>query len=358
MKLNRISLYQFKNHESLKLAFDADVTVITGKNGIGKTNVLDAVYLLSTCKSYFNPTDYQLIMHGKENCAINAVFTNGAQYDLQLTLEAGKKKKLRRNDKFYDKLVDHIGLINVVMITPDDVELVIGHSDVRRRFLDILISQIDRVYLNNLSEYQKVLDQRNAQLKLFARHRHFDDIILESYNVRLIQSGNYIHAKRAEVLGLLNEKFNQLYPRFSSGSEKVRFSYRSDLNEADFETALKNALDKDLALERTSVGVHRDDIEFEINSYPLKRFGSQGQSKSFVFALKLSQYLYFNEVLDSKPILLLDDMFEKIDEERAQKLIDMLCSDLFGQIILTDTHSERVRKHFENAGKSINFVEL
>lgn len=358
MQINQISLYQFKNHADLKLDFNADVTCIIGNNGKGKTNVLDAVYLLSTCKSYFNPTDYQLIKHGESLCAINAVFTNSNRYDLQMTIEQGKKKRLKRNDKMYDKLVDHIGLVNVVMITPDDVELVIGHSDVRRRFLDICISQTDRVYLNNLSEYNKVLDQRNAQLKLFAKHRHFDAIILESFNVRLVQSGNYIHAKRAEVLGKLNEHFNTIYPGISSGTEKVRFHYRSELNTADFETLLNQSIDKDLALERTSIGVHRDDIEFEIDGFPLKRFGSQGQSKSFVFALKLAQYQFFNEVLDSKPILLLDDMFEKIDSERAQKLIDLLCSEEFGQIILTDTHPERVRKHFENVSKSINFVEL
>jgi len=358
VRINRISLYNFKNHHDLKLDFEADITGIIGHNGRGKTNILDAVYLLSTCKSYFNPIDYQLIKHHESVCAVNGQFQNGIPVDLQMTIEQGKKKKLKKNDKFYDKLIDHIGLVNVVMVTPDDIELVIGHSDVRRKFIDICISRTDRVYLNCLSEYQKVLEQRNKQLKLFAQHRHFDAIILESYDSKLIPNGNYIHSKRAEVLGKLNQFFNEIYPAFSSGEEQVKFTYESDLNTLDFAAALKSSVDKDLALERTSVGVHKDDIEFEIDGFPLKKFGSQGQSKSFIMAFKLAQYKYIAETLGTQPILLMDDMFEKIDEVRAQKLIDRLCSGEFGQIILTDTHLDRVRKHFENVNKSIKFVEL
>ena len=358
MRINRLSLYNFKNHSELKLDFTADITGIIGNNGKGKTNVLDAIYLLSTCKSYFNAIDYQLIRHGETLCAVNAQFSDQQQTDLQVAIEQCKKKKLKRNDKQYDKLIDHIGMINVVMITPDDVELVTGHSDVRRKFIDICISQTDREYLNNLSEYQKVLEQRNKQLKLFAQHRHFDEIIIESYDAKLVPAGNYIYNKRAEVLGKLNQYFNEIYPAFSSGEEIVTFKYESDLHTRDFAAALKEEINRDLAAERTTIGIHKDDIQFEINGYPLKRFGSQGQSKSFIVALKLAQYRFLSETLDTLPILLLDDMFEKIDEVRAQRLINMLGSDQFGQIVLTDTHIERVRKHFENVNKSINFVEL
>jgi DNA replication and repair protein RecF len=358
VRINRLSLYNFKNHSDLKLDFTADITGIIGNNGKGKTNVLDAIYLLSTCKSYFNAIDYQLIKHSETLCAVNAQFYDNQQIDLQLAIEQGKKKKLKRNDKQYDKLIDHIGMINVVMITPDDVELVTGHSDVRRRFIDICISQTDREYLNNLSEYQKVLDQRNKQLKLFAQHRHFDEIIIESYDAKLVPAGNYIYKKRSEVLGKLNALFNEIYPAFSSGEEVVSFKYESDLHTRDFAAALKEEINKDLAAERTTVGLHKDDIQFEINGFPLKRFGSQGQSKSFIVALKLAQYRFLSETLGTLPILLLDDMFEKIDEVRAQRLIDMLSTENFGQIVLTDTHIERVRKHFENVNKSINFVEL
>lgn len=358
MRINRIALYNFKNHHEIKIDFSADITAIIGNNGKGKTNILDAIYLLSTCKSYFNSVDYQLIRHGETICSVNGSFQNGMPLDLQMTIEAGKKKRLKRNDKFYEKLVDHIGIVNVVIITPDDVELVAGHSDVRRKFIDICISQTDRMYLNSLSEYQKVLEQRNKQLKIFAQHRHFDKLLLESMDVKLVPAGNYIHQKRQEALAKLNKYFNELYPSFSSGEETVEFTYQSDLNTLDFAKALNDSVDKDLALERTSVGIHKDDLEFVINGFPLKKFGSQGQSKAFVLALKLAQYKYVTETLDAQPILLLDDMFEKIDETRAQKLINHLCSGEYAQIIITDTHLDRVRNHFENANKSINFVEL
>ncbi|MEZ4804681.1 MAG: DNA replication and repair protein RecF [Bacteroidia bacterium] len=252
----------------------------------------------------------------------------------------------------------HIGLINVVMITPDDIELVIGHSDVRRKFIDICISQTDRVYLNTLNEYQKTLEQRNSQLKLFSRHKHFDEIIIESYNSKLIPAANYIHKKRSEILAILNESFTTIYSELTSNNESLNFKYSSQLNDQDYSELLKDSIQKDLVLERTTIGVHKDDIVFEIGDYPLKKFGSQGQSKAFIIAFKLSQFKLFNQLLGSKPILLLDDMFEKIDENKAQKLIDLLDSEEFGQIIITDTHSDRVKKHFENGKKNIKFVDL
>lgn len=358
MHIRQLILHQFKNHASLKLDFGEEITCITGRNGAGKTNILDAVYMLSTCKSYFNPTDYQLVMHGAEKCFVTGIYTNGKQTDLQLAIEPGKRKRLKKNDKYYDKLIDHIGLIRVIMITPDDIELVNGHSDIRRKFLDICISQQDRVYLNTLSEYQKLLEQRNAQLKIFARHRHFDAIVLESLDIRLVPAAEYLHACRRSFTEKLSRAFNELYPAFSSGTEKVGFTYESDLNGNDFKTLLKESTDKDLALERTSSGVHRDDILFEIDGNPLKRFASQGQGKAFIIALKLAQHRIFTQETGVPPILLLDDMFEKIDQERADKLISMLDGDSFGQILITDTHAERVKEHFENASKSINFVEL
>ncbi len=358
VRINQLTLYNFKNHGELKIGFEADITCITGNNGAGKTNILDAIYLLSTCKSYFNAIDYQLIRHGESLCAINASFTNGQQYDLQMQIEAGKKKRLKKNDKFYEKLIDHIGLINAVMISPGDIDLVLGHSEDRRRFLDICISQCDRVYLNCLNEYNKILDQRNRQLKLFASHRHFDQILLDSFDARLIPPAKYIYEKRVLAVGQLNQYFDTYYQLISSGDEQVTFIYESDLHQQQFEVLLKEHLDKDLVLERTGKGIHKDDLVFEINGYPLKKFGSQGQSKSFIIAAKLAQYRFLSETLQSDPILLLDDLFEKIDEQRAQQLIDLLSTEKFGQIVITDTHEERVRKHFENASKSINFVAL
>jgi DNA replication and repair protein RecF len=273
--------------------------------------------MLSACKSYFNAIDYQLILHGETTAALNAEFYNGQQLDIQLIIEQGKKKKLKLNGKQYDKLIHHIGLINVVIITPDDIELIKGTSDERRKFIDLMISQTDRVYLNHLSEYHKLLDQRNRQLKLFADHQHFDSIILESFNERMVAPCEYIHQKRQTVLKEIQAAFNQYYRSFQSGKEEVVLKYESALNSDSFESLLKSSLNKDLALQRTSVGIHKDDILFEINGYPLKKFGSQGQNKSFIIALKLAQYQFLAETVNQTPILLLDDIFEKIDDERA-----------------------------------------
>lgn len=358
MRINNLSIYQFKNHKDFKIDLNTDITCITGKNGQGKTNLLDAIFMLSSCKSYFNAIDYQLILHGETTAALNAEFYNGQQLDIQLIIEQGKKKKLKLNGKQYDKLIHHIGLINVVIITPDDIDLIKGNSDERRKFIDLMISQTDRVYLNHLSEYHKLLDQRNRQLKLFAEHQHFDSIILESFNERMLAPCVYIHQKRQTVLKEIQAAFNQYYLSFQSGKEEVVLKYESALNSDSFETLLKSSLNKDLAIQRTSVGIHKDDILFEINGYPLKKFGSQGQNKSFIIALKLAQYQFLAETVKQSPILLLDDIFEKIDEERAEKLIHLISQESFGQIIITDTHAERMRKYFENSNKSTKFVEL
>jgi len=358
VQINNLSLFQFKNHKELKIDFSSDITCLYGNNGVGKTNVLDAIYMLSTCKSYFNSFDFQLIFHGENKCSINGQFIHDNQYDIQLTIEQNKKKKIKKNDKYYDKLLDHIGLINSVMITPDDIELINGHSDERRKFIDITISQCDRTYLTNLSEYNKILDQRNKQLKLFAFHKHFDADLLESFSQKLIPLANYIHQCRIDFLQIMNHYFLTYYHQLCNDKEIVNFKYISDLNEKQFEEILKDNINKDLAAERTIQGIHKDDLEFEINGYAVKKFGSQGQSKLFTIALKLAQYQLLKNKINSLPILLLDDLFEKIDEERAQLLINLISSAEFGQIIITDTHEERVKKHFENVKKTISFVEL
>ncbi|MDP2175404.1 MAG: DNA replication and repair protein RecF [Bacteroidota bacterium] len=358
MRINSLSLYQFKNHQNLNIDLNADILCISGNNGVGKTNILDAIYMVCTCKSYFNPIDYQLIHHGEKIASINASFSGNQTIDLQLIIEEGKRKKLKNNGKLYEKLLQHIGLINAVMITPDDIELIKGNSEDRRRFIDITISQTDRTYLNCLSEYQKILDQRNKQLKLFAQHQFYDEILIESYNFQLIPHGNYIHEKRQEVLDKIQTYFNQFYSIIQSGNESVKLEYLSDLKEETIENLLKSSLSKDLALQRTTQGIHKDDISFQIDRFPLKKFGSQGQNKSFIIALKLAQFKFLSEVNKTSPLLLLDDIFEKIDETRAEKLIALISTEQFEQIFITDTHPERIRKYFVNGNKSIKFVEL
>ncbi|MBC7426148.1 MAG: DNA replication and repair protein RecF, partial [Bacteroidia bacterium] len=253
---------------------------------------------------------------------------------------------------------DHIGLINVVFITPSDIGLIHDNSDERRRFADICICQFDQQYLHYLSEYGKLIDTRNRQLKQFNVSGVFDPIIMESIDMRLLVAGNYIHEKRKHFLNGLQQYFTAFYKLVSGEKDVVGFEYKSDLNETGFQQILTESIQKDRILERTTKGVHKDDIEFTISGFPLKKYGSQGQSKSFLIALKLAQFAYQRDVSGTNPILLLDDIFEKIDEQRAQNLIDLIAGEGFGQILITDTHRERVEKHLLPLDKPKKFVLL
>ncbi len=358
MKLDTLSLYQFKNHQEVKFTFLHDITCITGENGIGKTNILDAIYLLANCKSYFNAIDYQLIQHQKSQCSIRGQFSDEIPLDIHLQMEIGKRKRIKRNDKYYDKLIDHIGIIHAVIITPFDIELIHGGSEERRKFIDLAICQTDRVYLNCLSDYNKILEQRNKLLKTFATHKYFDEDLLETYNAKLIQNAQYIYEKRVNVLRQFTDLLNLIYPIWTDNKEEINFVYESALHNTNLSDLLSQNVQKDLATERTNYGIHKDDILFEMNGFALKKFGSQGQNKSFVIALKLAQYFYLANTLSKTPILLLDDLFEKIDDKRAQKLIDYISGDNFGQIIITDTHKKRVQQYFAHSSKSIGFIDL
>lgn len=345
MYLQRLQLFNFKNHSERSLEFCDGINTLTGANGVGKTNILDAVHYLANAKSYFNGIDSQIIEHDKTFFMVKGQFEGELPAEILIQFEGGKKT-IKKNDKAYPRLLDHIGMIQTVFITPYDIDLVLGNSEDRRRFVDLSLCQIDKAYLQNLSTYKKALEQRNALLKTM-QGRYIDPDLLSSYDAKLIPAGILIHQRRKEFIEHILTFFTTVYQNLSSGSETPSIQYDSPLNNGDFATLLADTHRIDMAAQRTSVGIHKDDLIFGLGEFPLKKYGSQGQIKSFIIALKLAQYNYFQAVTKNHPILLLDDIFEKIDEERAQRLIDMVGASGYGQILITDTHSSRVETHFQ-----------
>ncbi len=345
MYLQRLQLFHFKNHSERSLEFCDGINTLTGANGVGKTNILDAVHYLANAKSYFNGIDSQIIEHDKPFFTVKGQFEGDVPTEILIQFEGGKKT-IKKNDKVYPRLLDHIGMIQTVFITPYDIDLVLGNSEDRRKFMDLSLCQIDKAYLQNLSTYKKALEQRNALLKSM-QGRFIDPDLLASFDAKLIPTGLLIHEKRKAFVDKLLSHFVDIYRNLSQGIENPTIRYESPLNEGEFETLLRDSYRLDMSAQRTSVGIHKDDLVFGLGDFPLKKYGSQGQIKSFIIALKLAQYNYFQSVTKNHPILLLDDIFEKIDEQRAQRLIDMVGVSGYGQILITDTHASRVETHFQ-----------
>jgi DNA replication and repair protein RecF len=351
MILNTLSLINYKNFESQSFTFDSKINCFVGHNGIGKTNVLDAIYHLSFGKSYFNPIATQNIKHDEEFFVVDGVFDKDERREkIIVSLKKGQKKIIKRNGKIYEKFSDHIGFIPLVMISPADRDLIIEGSDTRRKFIDSVISQSDKTYLNNIINYNKVLAQRNALLKYFALNNTFNAQTLDIYNEQLQNYGSDIFKTREEFLKAFIPIFKLRYNAISNRKEDVNLSYKSDLFEGNLKTLLKTNLNKDKALHYTSVGIHKDDLNFEIETYPIKKFGSQGQQKSFLIALKLAQFDFVKQQSGVTPILLLDDIFDKLDEQRVAQIIHLVDDEHFGQIFISDTHPERT----ENVVKQIH----
>jgi DNA replication and repair protein RecF len=351
MILNTLSLINYKNFESQSFTFDSKINCFVGHNGIGKTNVLDAIYHLSFGKSYFNPIATQNIKHDEEFFVVDGVFDKDERQEkIIVSHKKGQKKIIKRNGKIYEKFSDHIGFIPLVMISPADRDLIIEGSDTRRKFIDSVISQSDKTYLNNIINYNKVLVQRNALLKYFALNNTFNAQTLDIYNEQLHNYGSDIFKTREEFLKAFIPIFKLRYNAISNRKEDVNLSYKSDLFEGGLKTLLKTNLNKDKALHYTSVGIHKDDLNFEIETYPIKKFGSQGQQKSFLIALKLAQFDFVKQQSGVTPILLLDDIFDKLDEQRVAQIIHLVDDEHFGQIFISDTHPERT----ENVVKQIH----
>ena len=359
MFLKNLSLVNYKNFDSKSLDFDPTINCLVGKNGIGKTNILDAIYHLCFGKSYFNPVATQNIKHGSDFFMINGHFEkNDRQEKIVCSYKKGMKKVIKRNDKAYDKFSEHIGFLPLVIISPADRDLIVEGSDTRRKFIDGVISQSDKEYLQSLIKYNKILAQRNSLLKYFAVNRTFDDKALTVYNEQLSTFGTAIFKKREQFLENFIPIFQEQYATISKKEEGVLLAYQSKLSENNLETLLKNALEKDRALQYTSVGVHKDDLDFTINGYPIKKFGSQGQQKSFLIALKLAQFHFIKEQAKTTPILLLDDIFDKLDENRVAQIVSLVDNDEFGQLFISDTHADRTEKVVSNINQSYKIFNL
>jgi DNA replication and repair protein RecF len=357
--LQQLSVINFKNYAESELKFSEGVNVFTGNNGAGKTNLLDAIHYLSLCKSYFNPIDSQQIKQGEEFFIITGNFNkNDSAEAVACSVKRNQKKQFKRNKKDYQRLADHIGLFPLVMVSPYDISIIIEGSEERRKFIDNVISQTDNSYLDELIIYNKVLVNRNALLKQIADTGRYDPHLMDVLDEQLTLSGNRIFEKRKAFMESFTEIFNRHYTWLSDDAERVELSYESQLLSDDFTALLKRGIEKDRVLERTTFGIHKDDLLFSIHNMPMKKFGSQGQQKSFLIALKLAQYSFLYQQNGFKPILLLDDIFDKLDDLRITKLMQMISNHDFGQVFITDTTTARVKKVFDEIGVKITLFNV
>ena len=351
MFIKNLKLFNFKNHSEKSFDFSPEINCFVGNNGAGKTNFLDALHYLSMAKSFLGNLDAQNILHESDFFAIEAEIQGEEKNDIiKVQLPKEGKKIIKKNDKTYERIADHIGFLPSVMISPYDANLISDGSESRRKFLDAMISQTDSDYLFALIQYQKTLQQRNALLKYFAKNRTFDLDSLEIYNEPLTKFGTQIFEKRQRFVASILPTIQHFYEIISKGNEKVTVIYESNLNEQNFEEILSENLEKDRVLTYTSRGIHKDDLRFEMNENLIKKFGSQGQQKSFLIALKLAQIKRIKDITNKNPILLLDDIFDKLDDNRVSQLIELVNQQNFGQIFITDTHRERT----ESVVKRIN----
>lgn len=346
MILKEIKLIQFKNYKKSNASFEEHINCILGENGMGKTNLLDAIHYLSLAKSAFNPLDRQNITHETDFFSVMGKFIHeSGKYDIQCSLKKGEKKIVKKNKKAYERLKDHVGLVPVVLISPYDHELINEGNEIRRKFFNNILSQTSSEYLDNLIDYNRILHQRNSLLK---NNHNPDPDLIDSYDTGLIELGKKIHQFRKDCIKDFHPFFSQHYAELSNGREEVEIRYDSDMSDSEFPMRFKQNFQKDLILQRTELGIHRDRIHFMIDGFPVKKFGSQGQQKSFVIALKLAQFDLIRESKGFKPILLLDDIFDKLDDLRINKLMELVSSDFFGQLFVTDARPERTLSIFKN----------
>ena len=356
--LRKISLVQFKNYTGEHFGFNKRIIGITGRNGSGKTNLLDAIYYLCFTKSYFTSSEAQNTQYLTNGFRLEGfLYNDGHESKIVCTLKDGKKD-IALNDEHYERFSHHIGKFPAVMIAPDDAEIILGGSEERRKWLDSLLCQLHPGYLENLITYQKILQQRNSLLKTIASQGRSQDALLNVYDEQLIQHGTPVFERRREFLPAFIQQVQKLYDYLAGQHEVVNIQYQCSLHEQSFSQLLSANRYKDHIMQRTTGGIHRDDLLFLLNDHAMKSSASQGQRKSFLFALKLAQYEVMKQYKRFPPLLLLDDVFEKLDQERVSRLISLVSSPVYGQVFITDTHASRLLDAFKENQDSFQLVEM
>lgn len=359
MQLKQLTLTQYKNISSKTFDLDPKINCFVGDNGVGKSTVLDAIYHLALGKSYFNPIALQNIQMGQDFFVIEGRFEKHKKEEkIICSLKKGQKKIVKRNGKNYEKLADHIGLIPTVIISPSDRDLISEGSSTRRKFMDGVIGQTDTPFLRHLQEYNKILSQRNALLKYFAINQTFDPKTLEVYDDQLTERSAPIFNKRKAFMEAFIPIFKSRYQEISGQDEFVTLEYETQLDAEDHSSQLKSSIGKDRAIQHTSIGIHKDDIRFLKEDQPIKKFGSQGQQKTFLVALKLAQFDFLRSQTGGAPLLLLDDAFDKLDQKRVSQIIALVDQNDFGQIFITDTHEDRTLSALSNTKAGFKIFNL
>ena len=350
MILKRLSILNYKNIEQADLDFSPKVNCFIGQNGMGKTNLLDAVYYLSFCKSATNPIDSQVMRHEADFFVVQGLYETqqGDEEDIYCGMKRRQKKVLKRNKKAYQRFSEHVGFIPLVMVSPSDTQLIIGGSEERRKFIDAFISQYDKEYLKQLIAYNKALAQRNTMLKMEIMP---DPDLFLMWEQVMADSASIIYNKRKELIERLTPFFQELYNGISDGAERVSISYTSHLERGNLLDQLIESRSKERIVGYTLHGIHKDDLTMELDGYPIKREGSQGQTKSYLTALKLAQYMLLSQKCNGKkPILLLDDIFDKLDSSRVQSILQLVADERFGQIFITDVNRSNIEQMISGLG--------
>ncbi len=354
-----ITLTQFRNYSLESFHFSERIVSISGKNGSGKTNLLDAVYFLCFTKSYFSRPDVQSVSLGSKGFRIEGKATNNkVAQKLVCILRENNRKEFLIDNEAYKKFSAHIGKYTCVMIAPDDVELITGSSETRRNFIDTILAQLDAAYLQHLINYKKILDQRNSFLKAASERGSYDSTLLETIDEQLIKNGEYIFTVRKHFMKNFLPKVLAEYKAIAGSTDGVLINYFSQLHQVSFKELMLQNRQRDLHLQRTGTGIHKDDLEIQMNELAFKNMASQGQRKSLLFALKLAEFAILKEQKGFAPILLLDDVFEKLDATRMQNLLHKVCVAENGQVFITDTHKDRLTKAFEALNTPYQLIEL
>jgi DNA replication and repair protein RecF len=359
MFLHSISLLNFKNIAEAEISFSPRINCFVGNNGVGKTNLLDAIHYLCLCKSYFNPVDTQNISHNRDFAMIQGTFGTGEKTDeIFCSIHHNRNKVFKHNKKEYEKLAQHIGLFPVVMISPEDTALIMEGSEERRKFLNSVISQYDKQYLEDMISYNKLLSQRNRILKDFQALRKYDEEMLKVYDDQMIVPAERIFDRRNEYTDKMIPIFQKYYSSIAPENEDVDMQYQSQLHGQDYSALLAVSREKDRIMQYTTQGIHKDDLLLKLNGYPMKKTGSQGQQKTFLVTLKLAQFDFIKAMNKARPILLLDDVFDKFDETRVRQIIKLVSDDHFGQIFITHTDEQKMQSILEEMGTDFRLFHV